>query len=268
MEKKRFLWFTDIHLYSIFPWTFIKFFLYLRREKPDGLFLTGDISNGLFLRLHLTILSLLAKCPIYFVLGNHDMHTSSIEETRIKLRKICKKHLNLIWMTESGIIPINNDVCLIGAEGWYDARIGNPNFLKFTIDWWLIAEFRRLSSMEERVNYFRKFANRSADIIKENLTKALKTYKTIYIITHFPPWKEATRDIGTFLEPFWLPYNVNMAMGEAIESVMKENDDKRVIVLAGHTHQDCQIHVSNNIECRVSSVKYYGLMPNKETIII
>jgi 3',5'-cyclic-AMP phosphodiesterase len=267
--KDKFLWYTDTHLDKVVPWTKISFITRIRKEKPKGIFLTGDISNGLMTCLDLGTLAKYIKCPIYFVLGNHDYHLSSIEKMHNQIRNLCKKHPNLIWMTESDVIPLSEEVALIGTEGWYDAGIGKSEYLKFTPDWFLIEDFRKMSSMEQRVEAFRSLADKSCDFISDKLEKCLdQGYKNIYILTHFPPWKEATRDVGTFLEKFWLPYNVNLRLGQTIEKVMAPHKKRNVTVLAGHTHTDCWIHVSRNIECKVNEAKYYGVLRNEEHIFI
>jgi len=202
-------------------------------------------------------------------LGNHDYHFSSIEKTHDKIRKLCTKNPNLIWLTESDVVHLSDEVALIGAEGWYDAGIGKASYLTATPDWMLIEDLRKLPDMASRIEMFRALADRSCHVIADKLEKAWEqNYKTVYILTHFPPWKEATRDVGTFMEKFWLPYNVNLRLGQTIESVMKDRNKRYVTVLAGHTHTDCWIHVARNIECKVNHAKYYGSLRNEETIFI
>lgn len=267
--KDKYLWFTDVHLDTILPWTLIKFIRHVRHEKPKGIFLTGDISNGFMLGWHLKMLAMSAKCPIYFVLGNHDYHFSSLEKVHAKVRKLCKKYPNLVWMTDNEVVPLNKEVAVIGTEGWYDAEKGKPEYLKFTFDWFMVKNFRGLPNMNARINLWRQMSNDSAGNIVLKLEKAIEQgYKTIYIVTHFPPWREATRDIGTPWEKFWLPYNANAPMGQRIESVMKGYEDHNVIVLAGHTHDDCWIRVEHNIECKVSRAKHFGAARNEERIFI
>jgi hypothetical protein len=70
-------------------------------------------------------------------------------------------------------------------------------------------------------------------------------------MTHFPPWKEATRYEGSFLEKYHLPYNVNLGLGKTIENIMADRKKRNVTVLAGHTHQAEFIRVSRNINCQV-----------------
>lgn len=267
--KDKYLWYTDTHLDKVNPISKFNFISRIRKENPKAIFLTGDISNGLMTCFDLKILATWVKCPIYFVLGNHDYHFSSFDETYAKIRELCKKHSNLIWLTESGIIPLNDEVALIGAEGWYDAGVGKTNYLKITPDWFLIKDLRELSSMDERIEMFKKLADKSCEQIEEKLEVAMaRDYKTIYILTHVPPWKEATRDVGTIFENFWIPYNVNIRLGKTIERVMQDRKKRQVIVLAGHTHTDCWIHVSRNIECKVNRAKYHGVLRNEEHIFI
>jgi len=265
--KGKYLFFTDTHLNRVSPWTKYRFIKNILNEDPAGMFITGDISNGLMLILDLEILAYFIKCPIYFVLGNHDYNYSSIDNIHNKIRNLCKKYSNLIWLTESEIVPLSEEVALIGVEGWYDAKIGNPNLLKFTTDWLLIEDFRKLHSLSERIEAFRELSNKSCEIIEKKLNQALELdYKTIYILTHFPCWKESTRDEGTLLEPFWLPYNTNIKLGQTIENIMKDLKRRNVTVLSGHSHCSTYIRVSRNIDCWVGRPN--ALISNLQKIFI
>jgi len=267
--KDKYLWYTDTHLDKVSPWSLFRFIRNIKSQDPKGVFLTGDISNGLLTCTHLKLLARSIKCPIYFVLGNHDYHFGSIEERHEQVRAACKEYPNLIWVTESDVIDLNHEVCLIGAEGWYDAQLGNPKWIRYTFDWFLTKDFRQLPNMDARIEAFRERAEQSMHLLEEKLHKALaQDFKSIYLLTHFPPWKESTRDVGTFMEEFWLPYNVNLRLGHMIERVMRERKKRHITVLAGHTHNDCWIHVARNIECKVSKAKYYGEVRNEEHIFI
>lgn len=267
--KDKYLWFTDTHFDKVLPWTFANFIRRIRRENPKGVFLTGDISNGALTPYHLKIMALALDCPIYFILGNHDYHYSSIRKTHDKIRKLCDKHENLIWVTDNGVIHLNEEVCLIGTEGWYDVEEGKPSYLKLTFDWFMVKDFRKLPSMNDRIDVWREMAAKSAHDIADKLEKAIEQdYKSIYLMTHVPPWREATRDVGTFMEKFWLPYNTNLRIGRSIEKIMNDHKKRYVTVLAGHTHTDCWIHVARNIECKVNNAKYYGSLRNEEHLFI
>lgn len=267
--KDKYLWYTDTHLDKVAPWTLMRFIYHVAKQNPHGVFLTGDISTGPMLCFHLRLLARHIKCPIYFVLGNHDYHFTSIAKQHEKIRAMCREVPNLIWMTESDVIDLNHEVGLIGAEGWYDAQLGNSNYLKYTLDRFLTTEFRKLPTLKDQIEEFRNLAKISCDFLEDKLEQALnQDFKTVYILTHFPPWKEATRDVGKFMERFWLPYNVNYGLGQMIERVMKDRKKRNVTVLAGHTHTDAWIHVARNIECKVNKAKYYGYLRNEEHIFI
>lgn len=132
--KDKYLWYTDTHLDKVAPWTLARFISHIVNEKPKGVFLTGDISTGPLLCSHLKMMAKFIKCPIYFVLGNHDYHFIGFEKQHENIRKACKEYINLIWLTESDVINLHHEVALIGAEGWYDAQLGNPKYLKYTLD--------------------------------------------------------------------------------------------------------------------------------------
>lgn len=267
--KHKYLWYTDTHLDKISPWTKWKFIHNVAKEYSNGIFLTGDISNGINTCKDLARLANAVGCNIYFVLGNHDYHWSSIARTHDNIRKLCQKHHNLIWMTEAGVVHLSDEVCLIGTEGWYDAEEGKPEYLQFTFDRFFIDDFRHLSSMGDRVKIWRSLAEQSAHDVVDKIEKAIEQkYKTIYLLTHFPPWKEATRDVGTFMEKFWLPYNTNLRLGRAIETAMLEHKRRHITVFCGHIHTDAWIHVARNIECKVNRAKYYGEPRNEEHIFI
>jgi len=268
--KSKFLWYTDTHLDMVFPWSKRQLITHINKENPSGIFITGDISNGKSTPKDLEYLASNIECPIYFVLGNHDFHFSSMKSIYDSIRELCVKHNNLIWMTESSPQYINNNTAVIGTEGWYDAMVGNPFYIRFTFDWFQIKEFLAMSSMKERIDGFRDLASKSCEIIEKQLLKVCHNneVETIYLLTHFPCWIEATRDVGTLMEKFWLPYNTNLRLGKLIEKIMKEFPSKRLIVISGHTHEDCHVHITNNIECKVNKAKYLGAHRNEEYIFI
>lgn len=265
---QKYVWYTDTHLNWAMPWNKFRFVKRIEAENPTGVFLTGDISHGISIKWDLNYLAKHLDIPIYFVLGNHDYHYRKMENVHNDIRELCDRHPNLHWMTESAPISLNHKTAIIGTEGWYDARVGDPKWLKYTLDWFVTSDFRKLANMEARIAKFRELADSSALLIKNKLEEALQTHKTVYILTHYPPWQQATRDTGTFMERFWLPYNVNISMGKTLEQVMENYKKKKIVVLAGHTHTDAWIHISKKIECKVNRAKYTGLPRNEECIFI
>lgn len=266
---KKFAWYSDTHLnLSILPFLKRLFLRRLNNSGASGVFITGDVSSGRWIESDLKFLARHFSGPIYFVLGNHDYHGRHIESVHADVRRLSKKYSNLRWLTEEPIISLAEDVALIGNEGWYDTSLGNSDLLRYTTDWLVTFDFLHLNNHEERLEMWSNMAKKSAELISEKLITALDTNKTVYILTHFPPWKEATKTAGTRLEKLWLSYNTNAIMGATIEKIMNERKDKRVVVLSGHTHMPCHIRVSNSIECIVSRASYLGRVTPEETIII
>lgn len=264
------LWYTDTHLNVAFPWAKQRFVKQILDEEPQAVFLTGDISNGIKCCGDLEYLARKVPCPIYFVYGNHDVHYASIKVIHQELRFLCKKYDNLFWLTDLDPIKLNDTTAVIGTEGWYDGLVGDPKHLKYSSDWFLVSEFRELPSHEVRLEKFREMAQHSANLISSKLQSALKNHDTVYLLTHFPPWKEAIRELGVFkfTEKFWYPFNINITMGKSIENVMGQYPEKKVIVLAGHTHTPVRITVANNIECIVGRAKYTNISVDNEKIFI
>ena len=46
----KYLWYSDTHLNGAFPWAKALMYHSISKECPKGLFLTGDISNGIFIK--------------------------------------------------------------------------------------------------------------------------------------------------------------------------------------------------------------------------
>jgi 3',5'-cyclic-AMP phosphodiesterase len=253
MNRSKYLWLTDTHIKFFGRYKLLNTIL---DQKPNGVFITGDISEGFTFLSDLEFLGQKIGRPFYFVRGNHELWGSSFDKVNEGIRKLSAQYSNLIWMTDAGIVPLNEETCLIGMDGWYDARLGNEKYIKYTFDWWLIEDFRKLPSMKERIEKMRFLADESARVLSSRLEEAVETYKTVYLLTHVPAWREAHRANGWISDKFYEPYNTNLVLGQALESVMSKHKKRQLIVLCGHTHQNMTVHVSRNIECRVGKGSY------------
>ena len=93
----HFIWLTDPHFNFLTKSKLIEFFLYLESLRPDGIFISGDISTGPKVIQHLQYLEKIINKPIYFVLGNHDYYRSSFSEINQSISSINNK--NLIYLS-------------------------------------------------------------------------------------------------------------------------------------------------------------------------
>lgn len=123
--------------------------------------------------------------------------------------------------------------------------------------------------MRSRIEMMQLLADNSAKILASKLEDAIDQYKTVYLLTHFPPYAEANRSSLLLNEKFWEPYNTNFVLGQKLIKVMESHKKRNLIILSGHVHPDkhISIHASRNIECRVGKGSYYKIS-DEEIIFI
>lgn len=119
---KKHLWLTDTHTKLFDRYKLLNVIL---DQDPDSVFMTGDISEGFAFLSDLEFLAQKIGRPLYFVHGNHELWGHSFQFIHDGIRNLTKKYPNLIWMTDKNLVPLNEETCLIGEEGWYDARVGD-----------------------------------------------------------------------------------------------------------------------------------------------
>lgn len=256
MKKNTYVWLTDTHTKIFGRYKMLSNIL---DRKPTAVFLTGDISEGYAFLSDLEFLGKKIGRPLYFVLGNHEYWGSSFDKVQFGVRELCAKYKNLIWMDESGIIALNEETCLIGRGNWYDARIGNEDFIKYTFDWWAIEDFRKLNSMKQRIDLMRAIADKTTQILCHQLEEAVETYKSVYLLTHIPPFSEAHRANDWISDKFYEPYNTNIRLGQELEKIMSKHKKRHLTILCGHCHVSMTAHISRNIECRVGKGSYHKI---------
>ena len=79
---KRIAWLTDIHLEFLEPDERAAFVDHLAEAMPDIMLVGGNTGIASNFDLFLQILQTRLKCPIYFVLGNHDFYRGAIAKVR------------------------------------------------------------------------------------------------------------------------------------------------------------------------------------------
>lgn len=256
----RIVWATDVHLEfadelarSIFAQTIAK-------EKADALVLTGDISNSKLIERLLKNLQKQIGIPIYFNMGNHDFYGSSITKMRRWARAISKSEEHLHWIEEAGVVNLEDDACLIGVDGWGDGLLGDPLRSRVLLnDWDLIEEFSVKNAIHDksaRMEILRKLGKQAAHEIRASLVKALPKFSKILLMTHVPPWKEATWHEGEFSNDDWLPWFSCKAVGDVIVEEVAKHPGKKVTILCGHTHGVGYSKINDQIEAYTGGAKY------------
>ena len=120
----RLAWITDPHFNFLPPFGARAFGQYVAKETGcDAVVLTGDIAESKSLERASRGFAEGLDKPVYFVLGNHDYYSGSIEGTRTVARRLGG---NLRWLHSAGIVQLSQETALVGHEGWYDAQYGAP----------------------------------------------------------------------------------------------------------------------------------------------
>jgi predicted phosphohydrolase len=229
-------WLTDLHLNFLGPAPHADFLAQVRDLSPDAVLISGDIGEAHDLLHYLDQMLLAWPCPIYFVLGNHDFYFGSIAEVRQRVKTLCAEHPRLKYLTDGGVVELAGGVGLLGHDGWADARLGDyERSYVMMNDYRLIAELAGYSK-ESRLPVLRAMGQSAADHVRQQLESATASYRTIYLVTHVPPFREACWHEGRISDNEWLPHFTCQAMGEAIVDVMRTRPQCQLTVLCGHTH--------------------------------
>lgn len=213
----------------------------------DALVVCGDISVARHLTFHLDNLNEGASCPVYFVLGNHDRWTLPYA----KAHEIAQRYPGYLAGKFQELTP---EVCLVGANGWFDARLGNLRNLYSTNDLLKIPELQIALYVEGiLLDTLRNWASTEALELKTLLLSNAERYDTVkrvIVVTHYPPWHNEDDD------PIYYPWSVSSVMGDALEEVAEAWPDVQFDVMAGHTHQEWFTQVAPNLTLTTGKAEY------------
>jgi len=255
-KNKHYGWLTDIHLEFLTNKEAAAFVRHLALKGLDGLFVTGDISTANQIEGHLQLFEELYKAPVYFVLGNHDYYGGEIESVRSIVQKVCQRSRWLHWLPASGVVPLNNNTCLIGHDGWADGRLGNYKGSKVLLnDYLKIQNFVQAGGVG-RLALLNSLGDQGASYIQEILPIALKQYNHIMVLTHVPPFMEACWHQGHISADDWLPHFSCQAIGDVLKDVMATAQDKQMTVFCGHTHSSGECQILPNLQVKTGGAKY------------
>lgn len=257
----RLVWATDVHLEFANTDERQRFAKKIVAAKPDALMLTGDIANAKRIEFHLKELQEQIGVPIYFNLGNHDFYGGSIDGVRAWASEITKRpDSKLLWIEEVVSVPLSKTHCLIGIDGWGDGILGKPDRSNVLLnDWQAIDEFAKHSCM---VNYghrnrlLKKLGKEAAEKLRPVLAQALSQFDHVLLMTHVPPWKEATWHEGKHSDDAWLPWFSCKAVGDVIVEVSNEHPAKQVTVFCGHTHGFGHSQINNRVDVYTGGAQY------------
>jgi Icc protein len=254
---KKIAWATDIHLDRLSERDYLEYKEYLQELNPDCLIISGDIAEGELVCKSLRDFDESFDFPIFFVLGNHDFYFKGFEVVENEIRDLAENSKILHWLTEAGVIKLDDSTALIGIESWGDDGNGTLNLSKgYTKDLLTIPDYKGLK-LEEISNLMRSRGERNAANLRPVLQKALENYRNVILVTHVPPFVEACFDRSLrVIDEFKQPFYTCKAVGDLILDVMTANPECRMTVLCGHTHEKADVKILENLRVRVKESGY------------
>jgi predicted phosphohydrolase len=251
----KLIWISDPHLEFPTDKVVRTFIARVAGEKPDTILITGDISNAVRIEYHLGLLATLL-CPIYFVLGNHDFYEGSFASVDATVKEVCRRHSNLIQLGAGEIVRLTDETTLIGHRGWADGRAGLGAKSTARLNDHLLIQNLVRSDPAELFAILNALGDQSAEYIKVTGAKALSACQRLIIATHVPPFLESALYQGKRSEPAFAPHFVNLAVGNAILELARQNPEKKITVLCGHTHHAARYAPLANLTVKVAGAKY------------
>lgn len=178
------------------------------------------------------------------------------------MRELVESHAKLHWLTESGIIRLNSSTALIGHDGWSDARLGKIGLIGN-----VPRDFMRIEDLKDlrRAEYegaLNRLGAAAAGQIRQRLLEAVASYQQIYLVTHVPPFKEASLDRARRIcDDEKLPFYSCKAVGDVLLEIMGDYPKCRLTLLCGHTHEKCEVDILPNLHVKVLDAGYGSWYP-------
>lgn len=254
--KFRLLWCSDIHLNFVDDHVVSNFCAGIMDKNPGAVVITGDIAEAPSLRYYLGMVHAAIERPVFVVLGNHDYYRSSWERVDTNLREFLPSAPRLKWLSESSIVPLTEQACLIGHDSWYDCTLGNAEHTPVRLTDFNAITDLALLSFSDRMAKCRARAKLAADHFANLLPKALDQYEHVIAAMHVPPFAAASTYQGRQSEPNYLPYFTCDAVGRVLKTAMSDRPNKKMTVLCGHSHGRADVEVLPNLRVLAAEAEY------------
>lgn len=253
---KRVAWVTDIHLNFLEADERSMFVEHLASQNADALLISGDIGEANSVERYLIEMEAGLGIPILFVLGNHDFYHGSIRQVRAQIRRLAERSSGLVYLSSAGVTELTSHTCVIGHDGWADARLGAYETSDVLLsDFFVIEELAGLERKTLR-RRLEALGDEAVEHLRANLVSAVKRYPQILLVTHVPPFRDACWYQGRPSDDNWLPFFSCRSAGEMLIGVMRDHPDCRLTVLCGHTHGSGRAWILDNLEVITGGARY------------
>ena len=109
---------------------------------------------------------------------------------------------------------------------------------------------------EPLVDELRRLGDEVAAHFAHVLPMALENHRRVVVLTHVPPFREATWHRGEISNDDWMPYFSCKAAGDVLRETMIARPDREMLVLCGHTHGGGEVKILDNLEVITGAVRY------------
>jgi predicted phosphohydrolase len=252
---RRLAWATDIHLNFLRgdPGPFCE---QLASAAPDGLVITGDISEADTLDGDLALLDSRLWCPTWLVLGNHDFYNGSIRQVRKAVAALCRRSRWLHYLPDADVVTLAANTALVGHDGWADGRLGDYAGSDVMLNDYLMIEELAGLDAQARLARMNALGDEAAAHFRHCLPAALQRHRRIIVATHVPPFREACWHDGRITGDNFLPHFTCAAVGETLTTFMRRFPDHKTLVLCGHTHSPGTARILPNLLVRTGGAAY------------
>ena len=249
-------WLSDIHLNFLNRYQSGKFFSLLSSQHVDGWLLSGDIADARSLLRFLERFNDKLDVPTYFVLGNHDFFGDSIASVTAKAGELVKKSERLIWLTASEPQFINSNITVVGDDTWADARFGDPKGTPIELNDFIVIKELTGHSRKKLIRTLNQLGDESAARLAPKLENAASQSSLVVVLTHVPPFSEATWHKGKISSGEFLPWFSCKAVGDAIIECARSYPGTNFQVLCGHTHGAGVCSPASNVTVMTALAEY------------
>lgn len=278
--KMKLAWLTDIHLNLASRLERRKFFNTISALECDALLIGGDIGESDSVCRYQRDLDALVPCNAYFVLGNHDYYRSSILQVRVEVSKLTRSSHRLHFLPDVKIVELTSKTALLGDGCWADGRFGDFRGSEVLLsDYIWIQEFNpalfimsggnELTSphpgasistgqyaKRTGLNIMQALGDEAARHIDHCLSKALKYYENLILLSHVPHFIEACWHEGLPCSEEILPHYSCKAVGDVLNRRAVLHRSKQIQVFCGHTHSGGEVWIAENLVVRADTAIY------------
>jgi predicted phosphohydrolase len=254
----KYSWATDLHLNFIGsrPGAVDALGDYMKNDTPNSevLLITGDTSEGPYLKEHLVTLQKTTGKIIYFIIGNHDYYGSAWGSLEDSLEDLPE---NIILLDNLNYIKHSEEICIIGQSGWFDGILDRKKGF-------VIGETQRIGGCKfdppDLILQKAETRSKTQALYFEGKVKQAYAdgFRKIVFMTHAPPFAKASWHLGNHSEPGWLGIMTSGHMGVSIQHMSDTYKDLDIVVLCGHTHSSGEYNRGDRIKVLTGDAQYYN----------